>query len=408
MRTFSQSVQPTTHPSPARRDAGVPDESERPLRIAVVLYNAKLTGARKKKIQLANGLASRGFSVELVFVRAKGPLLQAVSPAVRVVELEGRAIRWAIALRRASSVGSGAAIPSLAAYLRRSAPDVVMAGNNPACFLTEVAHRLARAPGTRSVLSITNHLSGSGNSGPATKRRVLQRVLGWADALVAVGDDVARDLEQTIPGIAARVHTIHNPIIPDDLDALQAEPAPHPWFEDGGAPVVISCGRLEAQKDFSTLLRAFSLAREKTAARLVLIGDGRERDALQDLAASLGIERDVVFLGRIENPFAAMARADLFVLSSVWEGLPNVLVEAMACGCAVVSTDAPGGARDVLRNGTLGPLTPPGDPHALAAAILDVLAEPPDRATLEARGREFSVAKSIDGYADLFRTLVRS
>jgi glycosyltransferase involved in cell wall biosynthesis len=204
------------------------------------------------------------------------------------------------------------------------------------------------------------------------------------------------------------VHSIHNPVIPDDLDALQAEPAPHPWFEDGGAPVVISCGRLEAQKDFSTLLRAFSLAREKTAARLVLIGDGRERKALQDLAASLGIERDVVFLGRIENPFAAMARADLFVLSSVWEGLPNVLVEAMACGCAVVSTDAPGGARDVLLNGCLGPLTPTGNPHALAAAILDVLDKPPDSAPLEARGREFSEARSIDAYANLFRTLVRS
>jgi glycosyltransferase involved in cell wall biosynthesis len=300
----------------------------------------------------------------------------------------------------------GAAIPSLAAYLHRSAPDVVMAGNNPACFLTEVAHRLARAPRTHSVLCITNHLSGSGNSGSAAKQAVLHRVLRWADAVVAVGGDVARDLEQTIPGIAATVHTIHEPVIPDDLDALQAEPAPHPWFEDGGAPVVVGCGRFEAQKDFATLLHAFSLAREQTAVRLVLIGEGREQRSLENLAASLGVERDVAFLGRIENPFSALARADLFVLSSVWEGLPNVLIEAMACACPVISTDAPGGARDVLLNGALGPLTPPGDPHAMAAAIVEVLSKPPNTAPIVARGREFSEAKSIDAYSDLFRTLV--
>jgi glycosyltransferase involved in cell wall biosynthesis len=258
----------------------------------------------------------------------------------------------------------------------------------------------------RSVLCITNHLSGSEVGGAAAEMRLARRVLPWADAVVPVGDAVARDLAENIPGIEKKLRTIHNPVITDDLAERCAADPPHRWFEDGGPPIVIGCGRLEPQKDFATLLRAFALARKEIDARLVIVGGGPERRSLEALAASLGIDSSTAFLGRIDDPFAAMARSSVLVLSSRWEGLPNVVVEAMACGCPVVSTDSPGGSREALLDGELGPLVPPVDPRAMADAIVQVLREPPCRSALGARAAEFTEAKSVDAYLALFRSLV--
>lgn len=375
------------------------------LRLAVVLYSAKITGARRQKIRLANALAERGCDVDLVFIRALGPLLQLVDPAVRVVELKSAAVRAATALHLRSQGVEIAALPSLVDYLRSARPDVVMAGNTAASLITGVAHRIAGVESTRSALCVTNHLSGSRVHGASLELRLARWILPWGSAVVPVGDAVARDLAQNIPGLEKKLRTIHNPIVPDDLAELRRAPAPHPWFEDGGPPIVLGCGRLEPQKDFATLLHAFALMRDEIEARLVILGGGPERKPLRSLARSLGIAEFVAFAGKVTNPFAAMARSDVFVLSSIWEGLPNTLVEAMACGCPVVSTDAPGGSRDALRNGSLGPLVPPGDPRAMADAVIRVLRDPPDADELEARASEFSVRNSVDAYLALFREI---
>ena len=387
-----------------KHDSGRADSDAR-LRIAVVLYSAKMTGARRQKIRLVNGFAGRGCSVDLVLVRALGPLLESVAPAVRIVELDGAAVRTAAALRVRSQGVLATALPSLVAYLRKSRPDVVMAGNTAASLLTGVAHRIVGAEPTRSVLCITNHLSGSRVPGASIEIRLARWILPWADVVVPVGDAVARDLAQIVPGLEAKLRTIHNPIIPEDLAERRRAPAPHPWFEDGGPPIVLGCGRLEPQKDFATLLRAFALVRDETAARLVILGGGPERKRLKSLARSLGVDAFVAFAGKVRNPFAAMARSDVFVLSSTWEGLPNALVEAMACGCPVVSTDAPGGSRNVLRDGALGPLVPPGDPRAMADAVIRVLRDPPRTAEPETRGGDFTAAKSVDAYLALFHAI---
>jgi glycosyltransferase involved in cell wall biosynthesis len=379
--------------------------TDRRLHVAIVLYSAKATGARRQKIRLANAFARRGCRVDLVFVRARGALIESVSPEVRIVELCGSAIRVAVALRWGSLGVTAAALPSLVSHLRRSRPDVVMGGNSPISYLTSLAHRIAGVKQIRSVLCMTNHLSGSEVTGAAAEMRLARWVLPWADAVVPVGDAVAKDLAENVPGIEKELRTIHNPVVTDDLAERCAADPPYRWFEDGGPPIVIGCGRLEPQKDFATLLRAFALVLEEIDARLVIAGGGPERRSLEALAASLGIDASTAFLGRIDDPFAAMARSGVLVLSSRWEGMPNVVIEALACGCPVVATDAPGGSREALLDGELGPLVPRGDPRAMADAIVQVLREPPSRSALEARGAQFTEGKSVDTYLALFRSL---
>jgi glycosyltransferase involved in cell wall biosynthesis len=166
---------------------------------------------------------------------------------------------------------------------------------------------------------------------------------------------------------------IRNPVITPELDWLADEPCRHPWLQPGQPPVIIGAGRFQRQKDFPTLLRAFSLLRGSRPCRLVLLGEGGGQRKLEGLISELGLTSDVDLPGFQANPYPFLARADLFVLSSVWEGSPNVLTEAMALGTPVVSTDCPSGPRELLDGGKYGPLVPVGDVEALAAAMANTL-----------------------------------
>jgi glycosyltransferase involved in cell wall biosynthesis len=197
-----------------------------------------------------------------------------------------------------------------------------------------------------------------------------------ADAVVAVSEGVAKDLNQVLGLPLAKMDIIYNPCVTPELAAKAQEPLDHPWFAPGEPPVILGVGKLEAQKDFPNLLRAFAQVREIRPARLVILGWGpdAEKQKLDALIQELGIEADVQLPGYITNPYAYMARSALFALSSRWEGLPLVLVEAMAVGLPVVSTDCESGPAEILDHGKYGALVPVGDHQALAQAILEVLA----------------------------------
>ena len=153
----------------------------------------------------------------------------------------------------------------------------------------------------------------------------------------------------------------------------RAEPFDHPWFAPGAPPVILGAGRLTEQKDFPTLIRAFALVRKKHPARLMILGEGEERSKLETLVQELGLEKEVSLPGFVDNPYKYMKRAAVFVLSSRWEGFPNVLVEAMALGTPVVSTDCPNGPAEILENGKWGELVPVGETQSLASAVLRTL-----------------------------------
>ena len=196
------------------------------------------------------------------------------------------------------------------------------------------------------------------------------------------------------------MRVIHNPVVWPDHRTKAAEPVEHPWFAQH-TPVVLAAGRLINLKDHATLLRAFALVAKARPAQLIIIGEGEERDNLGALAYELGIADLVELPGFRRNPFAWMAKASVFVLSSVYEGSPNVLIQAMACGTPVVSTDCPSGPREILQDGTLGTLVPVGDHSAMAEAILNAIDDPTESTRLMSRADEYSAESSIRRYVDV-------
>jgi glycosyltransferase involved in cell wall biosynthesis len=218
--------------------------------------------------------------------------------------------------------------------------------------------------------------------------------------VVAVSRGAAEDLASTSGMPRDRVEVVYNPVITPAVMALAGETPDHPWFGPGEPPVVLGVGRLTRQKAFGTLVRAFAEVRRRRPLRLIILGEGEDRPMLEALASELGVGDDVALPGFRENAMAYMARSALFVLSSAWEGLPTVLIEALAAGTRVVSTDCPSGPREILQEGRLGPLVPVGDVPALAAAMSGALDRPAGNVPPDAL-RPFTRDAAVDHYLRL-------
>ena len=320
-------------------------------------------GAERVMLNLAAGFARRGFHPDLVLAAAEGSLSNAVPAGVRVIDLKvSRTLR---------------ALPGLAAYLRRERPVSLLSALDHANLVALAAARTPRAR-TRTIISIHCTRAAEVDDGFDLRDRSIPVLLGfahrWADGIVAVSDGVAEDASETIGIPRERIEVIYNPVIGPELFQSAAEPPRHAWFEDAGSPVVLGVGRLSPQKNFPALIEAFSRVRRQHEARLVILGEGSERVALEALVRRLGMTDCVSLPGFLDNPYACMARAAVFVLSSNWEGLPTALIESLALGTPVVSTDCPSGPREILREGALGRLVPTGDTNSLAEAIEVALA----------------------------------
>jgi glycosyltransferase involved in cell wall biosynthesis len=358
-------------------------------RVTVFLPSLVGGGAERSIATLASGLAAHGVDVTLALATASGPYLAELHPRVQVLDL------------RASSAWS--ALPALARHLRANRPDALLAALSHANVIAAIAHRLARSR-ARLVLSERAHLTSLQADFPGPRMRATVALMRFtyprAHRIVAVSDGVAEDLAQRIALPRERIVTIHNPVVNERLHQLAGEPPRHPWLVAADVPVILAAGRLIAQKDFATLLDAFVLLRRQRTARLVILGEGELRGALEQQAARLGIAQDVSLPGFEANPFAAMRAAAVFVLSSRFEGLPGVLIQAMACGTRVVSTDCPSGPREVLEGGRWGALVPVGDAAALALALATALdeREAPD---VRARAAAFSEERALARYADV-------
>jgi glycosyltransferase involved in cell wall biosynthesis len=373
-------------------------------------------GAERMMVTLAGALHEMGHRVDLVLGRAVGNFLDEVHPGVRVVDLGARTILTALpALLRFPADGVHmlpaflppapprvlGSIPALARYLRAERPEAMLSALNYSNLAAVWARRLADVP-THLALSERNTLSVRASRSRERSLRALpamiRRFYPWADAVSAVSDGVADDLSR-IAGIPrASIVTTWNPVVSPALAEAAAQPLDHAWFRPGEPPVVLAAGKLRPQKDFTTLIDAFAKLRAKRPARLVILGEGPEQGRLRVRARRLDVSVDVAFEGFVPNPFAFMARAAAFALSSAWEGLPSVLIQAMACGCPVVSTDCPSGPSEILEGGVHGPLVPVGDADALASAILRLLDAPPDRNGLRRRAEAFSVERVAERY----------
>lgn len=357
-------------------------------RVAIFTADMGGGGAERAMLKLAGGMARRGYPVDLVLSRASGDYLPEVPETVRVIDLEaGRVLT---------------SLPGLVRYLRRERPLVMLTSLNHVNVVGLWARRLSGVD-TRLVVNEQNTLSQDAPNSVRRRHRLLPRFVRrfypWADEIVAVSRGAADDLARTAGLPEDRVRVVHNPIVTPELRAMAAEPLEHPWFAPGEPPVVLAVGRLAPQKDFGTLLRAFARVRERRPARLMILGEGPERPSLAALISELGLDGSADLPGRVLNPYPYMVRAGTFVLSSRWEGLPSVLIEALYCGVPIVATDCPSGPVEILEGGRHGLLVPVGDADALAdgiAAALDGRVPRPARESWQPYEQETVVERYLD------------
>ena len=357
-------------------------------RIAFFLPNLYGGGAERITINLLKGMSSQDIDLDLVLADAEGPLLKQVPKNVRIVNL--------------ASLRVLKAIPALSHYLKENKPFALVSHLAHANVAAVFARELAR---TKTKLMLVEHNTLTFAESKLWRGKFVPLFMKWlyprANFVVGVSEGVSEDIKFQLGLEQEKVNTIYNPVVDDKLFLKAKTCLNHPWFAKNALPVFLAVGRLTDQKDFSTLIKAFALVRKKRLARLIILGEGEARAELEATVKGLGISEDVSLPGFVDNPYAYMAKSSAFVLSSSWEGLPTVLIEAMACGCPVVSTDCPTGPKEILEAGKYGELVAVGDAVALSKAMLNVLDNPINSEILAQRTQDFSIDKAVSKYLEL-------
>lgn len=342
-------------------------------------------GAERVVLDVASALVlERSRKVVLVVASRTGALADSVPEHLPVVDLgRGRVAKALLSLHR---------------YLRATRPRALLSTLEHANLAAVLATR--RLPGTRVVLREANTVSRDLDLSVGRDRFVLwlmRALYPRADAVVAVSEGVAEDLRNRVGVRGDKIHVIGNPVLTPRLWEGSKAPINDAWFTEGEPPVVLGIGRLARQKGFEVLIEAFAEARRRLPCRLMILGEGEERRALETQVQRLGLEADVRLPGFVGNPFPYLAQAGAFVLSSLWEGLPNVLIQAIALGTPSVATDCPSGPSEILEGGLLGHLVPVGDTERMTEAIVAALQAPrtsPSPAWLD----RYSLDKVVDSY----------
>lgn len=356
-------------------------------RVAVFAATSGHSGVDRALKNLIPALAARGHSIDVLQVRGHGPRLEDLPAGVRLIDLGSRHV-----------YGSFLA---LVRYLRRERPYALLSDkdrvNRTALLAREVA-----GSGTRVVVSLGTTVSIElASRGPFERwlqRSSMKHLYPLASRVVVTSGGVAEDLSQYTGLPRSLIEVVPSPVVPTALLCASPPRPDHPWFRPDEPPVILGVGELSARKDFETLVRAFALVRRSRSCRLLILGKGKRRDRILALAAELGVGQDVDLAGFKPEPYSYMAHAAVFALSSRWEGLGFVVVEALAVGTPVVSTDCPSGPREILQDGHYGRLVPVGDYVRMAEAIEETMRAPPDRKTL----REGALPYTIDNSADCY------
>jgi glycosyltransferase involved in cell wall biosynthesis len=348
---------------PARSESpGQPaSRSGRRFRLCVFRLNLSEGGAGKVTLSLLRHLDTHLIEPVLVLRQHAGARVSEIPPLVRTRVLGTR--RFTPTVLR------------LAKVLREERPDVLLSASSGGNLVASMAHLVADVSGCRFIIMRHSNRDWQDGLRPAPRRTLVRFLYGRADRIVAVSSGVADELVHILSLPPDKVTVIYNPVVDASVSALASEPIDHPWFASG-LPVILAVGSLVGYKDHTTLLHAFAAVRRRHDARLLILGEGELRASLERLAKQLGIERFVEFAGFVANPFPYMKRCTVYVLSSRIEGLPTALIEAMAAGAAVISTDCPHGPREIITHGADGLLVPVGDSAGLAEAMDRLLTDP--------------------------------
>lgn len=392
-------------------EASLPDLS-RLSRFALLLSGVGVRSRERTLLAVAEAVAKQGVPTDIVTAGAPAGLEEALSERLRLVDLR----RWWMCVpgvRRSSKMRMYASTPVLAWYLRRYRPEILLSASIPPNLVALWAQYLAGSK-TAVILRQSNvvHSADPAYRGvrPRSRDKHIPRWYPRASAVVTVAQDLQANIRQVGGVPAERIYTVPNQNVPPNLGEWEEETVDHAWLAGNRHfRTLIAAGRMVAKKDYPTLLRAFSRVRQCLDVRLlILANDGPESLRVRAVSEELGVAGAIEQVGFQANPYAWFARADCFVLSSISEGMPNVLVEALACGCPVVSTDCPTGPAEILGRGEYGRLVPVGDSEGLARAIVQTLTEPADRARLRARGRAFTRDRAVASYLRIIAARARN
>ena len=355
----------------------------------IAFFTDKLStgGVGKMRANLSNELVSLGCKVDLVARTTNSPYKSLFDPSVRLIEI--------------GTTNRIFALPKLVRYLITQKPDVLISDRLRLNFLALDAKRIAMAK-TKICMSVHVPLSlRLARLSPSKRKKMDKRLRSYIPrnySIIAVSHGVAHDLKTNLGFPADKIKVVYNPAVTKGIFEMAKEEVDHPWFKDHSLPILLSAGRFYPQKDYPTLIAAFKKVLSNTKCRLMILGDGELKQDIENLIKKEGLEEWVCLPGFQKNPYKYMARADLFVLSSKWEGLPNVLLETMALGTPIVSTDCPYGPKEILKNGELGPLVPVGDVEGLAHAIVKALNNPTPSEILKSAASRFTVENSAKNY----------
>jgi glycosyltransferase involved in cell wall biosynthesis len=371
--------------------------------VAIMLHDLAETGVARNALAIAGAAHHEGLRTEIWVIDGAGPLIEQIPHGVGLVTLGGLGSKWKN--RRLAGI---ATMGNLARAYRKRRPRVALSAGNHFHITASAAYLIAGSPNSVRLLFRA--------SNPPFRGRDIRigAVLAWlyrlrfrgARRIISVSAELGDILVKTIRLDPSRVVIIANSI---DLEAAAeraAEAPEHPWFAAGEPPVILGIGRLAPQKNFTLLIKAFAQVRQARPARLVIIGAGagEEPAKLQALAARLGLtSADIWFAGHQSNPLKFMTHAELFVLSSNWEGMSNVLLEAMVCGCPIVATDCPTGVRELLEGGRIGAIVPVGNVDAMAQAIITKLSELPNHELLRREAARYDRRQAMDRYVAILR-----
>ncbi len=348
-------------------------------------------------INFANGLSRAGIRVDLLAGAADGPFRSLVASGVHTIALNRGMVK---------------SMPAIRKYLRQTQPDILFASQLHVN-LVAIASRFWNSTRSRVVIrEATTPSESIKYQASAKQKRMTQLARHFfrrADHLIAVSQDSASDCIEFYRLDPDRVSTVYAPFVNSELYQLAAEPVSHPWF-DQGQRVIVSMGRVMPVKDFATLVDAFAIAKSRIDCRLMIIGD-TDRDpecfaAVQQRVAHHGLEQDVEFIGFRKNPFPYLAHAEVYALSSRFEGMPGSLVQGMAMGCKLVSTNCRSGPREVLEDGNRGILVPVGDAQALGQALVASLNQSHDRSLGRRWSEKFTEEYAIQSLIDVFQQVI--
>ncbi len=383
------------------------------MRFALFLSATGVHSRERMLLAVAERLVQNGHRVDIVTACPSTDWKKAVPLGAQLVDLE-RWWPWRSPRGLSNKARIYLSAPALARYLRRMCPHVLLAGSIPPNLTALLAQRLADSE-TTLVLRQSNvvRIPGSPRFGDVRRRPRDPLIARWyprAAAVIAVSQGVADNVRKLTGLAPEKIHTVPNWSVLPDVSGWAAARLGHPWLvPERSWSALLAVGRLVPKKDYPTLLRALARVREARDARLIVLGkEGSEAPRIRALIRELGLWHAVDLVGHRTNPYAFYARADCYILASISEGMPSALVEALACGCPVVSTDCPSGPAEILEGGRYGALVPVGDYSALARTILATLVEPPDREGIRARGEALSQEQAVGSYVELLEQAGRA